>query len=86
MGNFRNFKNFPYLNKKAVYLIAFGYMILMLIIVLLSVTIREKNQMIILYENRTPQNRPDSCIDIPRGEKLIEREYRMRLQHRMNHR
>lgn len=86
MGNFRTFKNSFYLNKKAVYLIAFGYTILMFIILLLSITIREKNQIIILYENRTLLHKPDSCINKPRGEKLIEREYRMRLQHRMNHR
>lgn len=87
MSNFRSFKSFFYFNREIVYLITFGYIVLIFIIVILSVVIREQNQTIKLLQNGILRNYPEShIIHKPRINGLLDCEYRMIMNSKINHR
>lgn len=87
MSNFRSFKSFFYFNREIVYLITFGYIVLIFIIVILSVVIREQNQTIKLLQNGILRKYPEShIIHKSRINGLLECEYRMIMNSKINHR
>lgn len=87
MSNFRSFKSFFYFNREIVYLITFGYIVLIFIIVILSVVIREQNQTIRFLQNGILRKYPEShIIHKPRINGLLDCEYRMIMNSKTNHR
>ena len=87
MSNFRSFKSFFYFNREIVYLITFGYIVLIFIIVILSVVIREQNQTIRFLQNGILRKFPESHIfHMARIIGLLDCEYRMIMNSKTNHR
>ena len=77
MSNFRTLKNFFHFNKEVAYLIAFGYLVLIFVIIVLSMTISEQNRTINLLQNGIIRKQTTQYINKPRVKKLLENEYRM---------
>lgn len=87
MSNFRSFKNFFYFNREIVYLITMGYIVLIFIIIVLSMVIREQNQTIRFLQNGILNKYPEShIIHKPRVNGLLDCEYRMIMNSKINHR
>lgn len=80
MSNFRTFRDFFHFNREIVYLITFGYIVLIFIIIVLSVTISEQNRTINLLQNGIIRKQTDSYIRKPRINGILECEYRMMIK------
>ena len=77
MSNFRTFRDFFHFNKEVVCLIVLGYIALIFIIIVLSMTISEQNRTINLLQNGIIRKQTTQYINKPRVKKLLENEYRM---------
>lgn len=80
MSYFRTFRDFFHFNKEVVCLIVLGYIALIFIIIVLSVTISEQNRTINLLQNGIIRKQSDSYIRQPRKDGLLEAEYRMMIK------
>lgn len=80
MSNFRTFRDFFHFNKEVVYLIAIGYIALIFIIIVLSMTISEQNRTINLLQNGIIRKHTDSYIRKPCINGILECEYRMMIK------
>lgn len=78
------FNNFLYFYKEVAYLIAFSYIVFILVIVALSVVVCQQKQTIIFLQNGINRQETRQRTNTSRVDRLLESEYRMLFQD--NHR
>lgn len=76
MNSFSRFKIFAHFNK-VMCVVAFSYIILIFLIIVLSLIIREQNRTILLLRDEVNKKQYMRNIDKSQTKKLLKKEYRM---------